>query len=132
MSLPTKHSEQPIPRIVKALLCVGNLVVHLDRETGNQVGLHADYPDRINNLKGASIKTDVFLSPSYAHISAVVYSYADWINVPSEPGKEFMLVHNPMATNPLPRGWLSAGKEYWMEGSELRIREFKEQSSGPN
>jgi hypothetical protein len=127
--LPTKFSEQPIPRIVRALLGVDNQVVTLDRLTGKTIGTYLDYSDTIHNAKGSPIKTDVFLDPAYSHISAVIYSYADWINVFLDPGAEFMLVHNPTATNPLPLGWLNNGTEYWSDGTSISISRHRVQSS---
>jgi hypothetical protein len=120
MLLYTQHSEQPIPRIVRAALGVGNLVLELDRRTLARTGHSVEYQDEITNPKGASIRTDVFLDPAYAHISAVLYSTADWVNLPKEPGTELILIHNHQATTPLPRGWLPVGDEYWWEDNAIR------------
>jgi hypothetical protein len=111
--LESQFSELPIPRIVRAAFGVGHLVLNLDRRTGKTVSHEVEEQKLVRNIKGAPIKTDIFRDPAYSHISAILYSYADWINCPHEPGDEFMLIHNSVATTPLPRGWLQVGKEYW-------------------
>lgn len=116
--LPTKFSEQPIPRIVRALLGVGNQVLLLNRFTRDIMGTYLDPCNTTYNAKGSPIKTDVFLDPAYAHISAVLYSYCDWLNVPTDPGSDFVLVHNKLANNPLPTGWLNKGVEYWLNDEQ--------------
>jgi hypothetical protein len=62
---------------------------------------------------------DVFLDESSADVSALLGSCSDELNRPDVPGADFVLIHNPMAATPLPRGWLPVGHEYWVEGEEL-------------
>ena len=85
--------------------------------------MSVEHRDAIANAKGASIGTDVFLDPAFAHISALIYSYQDWVNIPKQPGAELVVVHNPLATNPLPDGWLPVGKEYWWHNDAVRSAE---------
>jgi len=113
--LPTKFLEQATPRIVRALLGVGNHVLLLNEGSGDVMGHYLHPDDTTYNAKGAPIKTDVFMDPAYAHISAVLYSCCDWLNVPTDPGGDFILIHNKIANNPLPMGWLSKGLEYWRD-----------------
>jgi Domain of unknown function DUF29 len=41
-----------------------------------------------------------------------------------------MLIHNPMATNPLPHRWLQCGRECWVEDDQLVIKDwYKENPS---
>ncbi len=124
--LPTKFSEQPIRRIVQALLGVGNQVLLINRSTGDLMGTYLDPHDTTYKAKGSSIKTDVFLNPAYAHISAVLYSYCDWLNVPTDPGGDFVLIHNKVANNPLPIAWLNKGLEYSLDDEQnLKAKRYK-------
>lgn len=118
--LPTKFLEQPTPRIVRALFGVGNHVLLLNEGSGDVVSHYLDPDDTAYNAKGACIKTDVFVDPAYAHISAVLYSCCDWLNIPTDPGGDFILIRNKIANNPLPMGWLSKGLEYWLD-DELNL-----------
>jgi hypothetical protein len=69
---------------------------------------------------GSAVPKDIFLSPDYAGVSAVLYGWADEHNNASIPGREFILVHNPQAASPVPRGVLPAGYEFWVENDHLR------------
>jgi hypothetical protein len=60
------------------------------------------------------IKTNYFLDPKYSCISAVVYSYANVTDSISDSGlgRDFFIIHNPLATNKLPLGSFKCGTEY--------------------
>ena len=122
--LPTNIQEQPhVPRIVRAVFAVGNLVLEIDPTHQRDTQMAVERRDEVANAKGASIRTDVFLDPAFAHISAIIYSYQDWVNIPKHPGDEMTVIHNPLATNPLPDGWLSVGQEYWWDNGAVRSAE---------
>lgn len=126
--LESQFSELPIPRIVRAAFGVGDLVLNLDCTTGKTVSHEVEKKELVRKAKGTPIKTDIFRDPAYSHISAILYSYTDWINCPYEPGAEFMLIHNSAANTPLPRGWLSTGKEYWLDGDAVSWKEYPKRS----
>jgi hypothetical protein len=65
-----------------------------------------------------------FLSNEYSHVSAVLYSRANWICRPQRPGDDFILVHNPKAQCPLPIGWLAVGEEWRFDGSALLATKY--------
>jgi type I restriction enzyme S subunit len=66
----------------------------------------------IRKPNGSPVRTDNFLDPRFANVSAIVgYWKRDMLN----GGLHLTLVHNPLATNPLPRGVLGAQKEYVAE-----------------
>jgi hypothetical protein len=118
--LYTQFSEQPIPRIVRAALGVGNLVVDVNRNREATAGYSVEESVQIEKCTGALVRTDVFLNSEYAHISALIYSASDWVNTPYEPGTEFIVIHNENARVKLPHGWLPVGDEYWLEQTALR------------
>ena len=117
--LPTAIGEGPVPRILRAILGVGNLVVDIDRRTRQIVSDSVEHRDEVAKKSGTVIQTAPFLDPSYSHISAVVYSASNWVIHPEEPGIDFTVIHNEGANIKLPRGWLQVGDEYWREGYEL-------------
>jgi hypothetical protein len=116
--LPTAIGEGPVPRILKAILGVGNLVLHVEPSTGQVVSHSVEHHDEVDKKSGP-IKTDPFLDPAYSHISAVMYSPCDWVTHPEKPGPDFTVIHNENASIKLPRGWLQVGDEFWREGNEL-------------
>jgi hypothetical protein len=120
MLLYTQHNEQPIPRIVRAALATGDLVLEFDPQHQRSSEYSVEHCDEISKAKGATVRTDIFLDPTYKHVSALLYSTADWVNLPKQPGTEFIIVHNHQATTPLPHGWLSVGDEYWREDDTIR------------
>lgn len=120
MLLDTQFLEQQVPRIARALYGVSDLVIHLDRNTRKSLGCRLARRDEVIKQSGASVRTDIFLDPAYAHISAVLYSPADWINRPSTPGTDLILLHNPLANSPLPTKWLGIGQEYHFGSDALR------------
>jgi hypothetical protein len=119
--LPTAIGEGPIPRILKAIVGLGNLVVDIERRTGQIVSHSVEHRDEVEKKSGTVIKTAPFLDPAYSHISAVVYSTCNWVTHPEKPGIDFTVIHNENASIKLPRGWLQVGDEYWREGNELHL-----------
>jgi hypothetical protein len=71
--LPYRIEGQPIPYIVRAVLGVNNLVLDLDRDSMKIVGRSAEHRDEVKKASAAPVKTDLFLSDHYAHVSAVLY-----------------------------------------------------------
>ncbi len=57
---------------------------------------------------GAEVRTDSFLDPSYANVSAVTGGFQKHM---LSGNLSLTLVHNPLAGTPLPRGILGAAKE---------------------
>ncbi len=68
--------------------------------------------------KGISISNDFFLKEENAHISAIVFSYQTILqhyfcpDVKFESGDDFVIIHNPLAKNPIPAGLLRCHHEY--------------------
>jgi hypothetical protein len=123
--LPYRYSESLVPRIARSVLGIGDLVLELDRATTECIGRHLSYRDEVKKLSKKAVKTDTFLGDECQHVSAVIYSPSCWVHHPNTPGSEFVTVHNPHATDPLPDGWLPLGEEYWLDGSQLRHTRHK-------
>ena len=117
--LPTAIGEGPVPRILQAILGVGNLVLDIAQRTGEIVGHSVEHRDEVQKKSGAAINTAPFLDHTYSHISAVIYSPCNWVTHPEKPGPDFTVIHNDNADVKLPHGWLPIGDEYWREGDKL-------------
>jgi hypothetical protein len=112
--------EAVMPRIVRAFLGVGDPVLHLDRNTYQIVDHSVEHRDAAEKKNRAIMKTDPFLDPAYAHVSAVIYSACNWVSHPEPPGADFTVVHNEKAKVKLPRRWIPEAAEYWRENDQLR------------
>jgi hypothetical protein len=124
-TLPLKYREieNPTPNIVRAVYPANNLVIEVNRRTMAAGAPYAEYRDEFQKRRGAPVRTDVFLDPAFAHISAVLYDDSNWVTRTCRPGADFKLVHNANATTPLPDGWLPRGTEYWWrDGSIIEWR----------
>jgi hypothetical protein len=118
--LPFRFQEYPIPNIVRALCGVGFLGMELDLQSRRRPETYVEFRDHVDKKSKAPVSVDLFLQKESSHISAVLYSCADCVNYPRRPGTEFILVHNPNASVPLPNSWLPLGEQYWIEDGALR------------
>ncbi len=109
--IPGAISELPMPRIVSSVLSIGSQYVELDRESGGIVGGGYHYKEAVTKKNGSDVPMDMFLNPDYSGISAVLYSCSDCCNRAEKNGSRYILVHNPLATNPIDIGFLGVGKE---------------------
>ena len=111
------------------------LVATLHRTTKGWVAsIDYSYRDKIEKKSSATVSTNVFLDPTYAGISAVLFCPLDmWHRPPNdaEVSLSFTLIHNPMAKkNALPHQWLKCGRECWVEENQLVIKDwYKEHPS---
>ncbi|HEY2091276.1 MAG TPA: hypothetical protein VGJ81_05275 [Thermoanaerobaculia bacterium] len=123
--LPTGFVESSPPRIARAVFGIGSLVVSFDRETLKAVDEHyAPMPD-VEKMSGCTVPTKHFRDDQYKGISAVIWGMASPWRRPDFFGRDLMVVHNPFAANPLPRGWFREGVEFWAE-NDVRELHWKE------
>lgn len=118
-ALPNAIGEGPVPRILKAILGVGNLMLDIDLRTRQIASRCVEHRDEVKKKSGTVVKTAPFLDSAYSHISAVAYSASNWVTHPKRPGVDFTMIHNENANVKLAHGWLRVGDEYWREGDEL-------------
>lgn len=105
-----------LPLAAQATLGAGGLLIVQDSsEAWRSVAFPRPKQPR---QKGPSIETTAFCTTKLAHIAAlVVASVNPFSSSYANPAIE--VLHNPKALNPLPRGWLGLGTEYWVEGRQL-------------
>ncbi len=122
-SLTAHYGISQLPFAVEAAFPVGPHEVIIDRHSLEVSEVRQSYRPSLSNKNQAQVRTDSFLNPEYAAISAIFGSPAGetaaaggyWPTV---------VVHNPNATNPLAVGILGADEEYTaiVRGSLLEIK----------
>lgn len=117
-------SDDEIPYIVQAVLPFGspNLEVNWDSPKESVAGY--DNRPEIKKVSGKGIPTNIFLRKEYEGISGVIFSRVDIRQFRNKMGRDFIFVHNPLALNKLPEGWLRVGREYRMEENSLECRRW--------
>jgi hypothetical protein len=123
--LDHQHTPNHIPQIVKALFGYGGCVLlqffARDGLSPPISSNHFDYEYR-PHLK-TLVRTDIFLRDEATTVSAVILSregFWSWQNrIPFSLIDNFILVHNPLARNKLPKAWLKSGHEIWIEDGHL-------------
>jgi hypothetical protein len=111
----TSIMETDTPRILKAVFPIGNLQVTIDKKTGVVIDTGYQLRFKIRRVRGAEVRTDLFLNPVYANLSGVLYSHVSVGTYPftKQMGEDFVFLHNPLATkNRIPHGFLKVGREY--------------------
>jgi type I restriction enzyme S subunit len=111
------------PRIVRTVFPIGNVQLHFDRDTAQPVGYSFEFRGSIEKAGGAGVPTTIFVDENYRHLSAVMFSNVDAANPTSRMGEDFILVHNPHAAHPIPKGLFKFGEEYFPEdvGDSIKL-----------
>jgi hypothetical protein len=109
-AVPVDRGISQMPFGVEAVLPVGPLAIPVDRETGKWGDAFISERFSIINANGSPVPTTPFVDPAYAGVSAVVGSAASLCY-----GKPLAahVVHNPLASVPLPHGVLGAADDEW-------------------
>lgn len=111
------HVDTILPLVLKVCFPIGDLTLRVMVNGVRQEDPKSHWSRResIKKVNGEEIPMRFFEDPAHAGISAVIYSKDHIINsprLPSEMGENFVVVHNPLAKNPLPKGSLSFGSEF--------------------
>lgn len=123
------RGEYDPPLIIQALFAVGNLMVSFDRDDPELHDTCYSIRHQISKHSGASVRTNLFLDSEYRGLSAVIFSDAYPLSLSKPNGREFKLVHNPYAQNPIDRGLFKIGYEYWVEGTRIHSTNWNEYNS---
>jgi hypothetical protein len=121
VALPGRYKYSGVypPEIVRAVYPANHQVIEIDKQTLARTDYYLERRDSIRKALGASVSTNVFLDPAFAHVSAVLFDESCWVGQSKhDPGIDFKVVHNPHATARLPDGWYPAGDEYWWRDGE--------------
>lgn len=99
------------PAIMKTVLPIGPPSVRINTETHKIEDWGYAQRPNVFTVNDSPVSTEFFLDPQYSSISAVLFSEANFLISPAVARKNFLVIHNPTATNPLPKGWLGFGRE---------------------
>lgn len=110
--IPSARIDFSMPRIVRAVLPIGSECITFDRESAEVIECGFHHQASISKSNGSEIATDIFLDKKYQGISAILYSCVDLCNRPNELGQDYILIHNPLAKNPVKKGLLGVGREF--------------------
>lgn len=122
------HVEIPPSLIIKAVFGVGDMTLSFpvpvvgEAPTEKEPTRGWSFLGSVPKKNGQGIPMNFFENPEHSHISAVIYSIDHIINSPREPeciGENFIIVHNPLATNPLTSDVLPFGDEYRVVGDSI-------------
>lgn len=99
------------PFAVEATFAVGPLQVLIDRRTLKTTETGHQHRPRIPKSNGAAVPADTFLDPKFSPISAVWAIDIDETVLIGE-ARPMVVVHNPYATNDIPKQLLPSDSEY--------------------
>lgn len=132
--LPSWMCQTAPSFIEKAVYPLGCHTVTFNKKTKNIVDRGIEYRPEIIKQNNATVDTTVFQNPDYAGISAIIFSCANvwglkssqlWeSDSPGLVGKDFQVLHNSLANNPIKHGWLKVGREYWESENQLHTKEW--------
>jgi type I restriction enzyme S subunit len=99
------------PFAVEAAFAIGPYQLHIDRESLLTVKENYQHRPYLKNATGADVPAYTFLDEHFAAVSAI---WATDFDDCSDLGNQMALaiIHNPLATNPLPVNLLPAWSEY--------------------
>ncbi len=101
------RNEREVPRIVRTLFPIGNMVYHIRvpnnfDQRAEIAGQSHEYQREIVKCEGSRVPTDPFLNDEYAGVSSVLYSDCSLFNFDYSRNsnhrrlsRSFTLVHNP-------------------------------------
>lgn len=107
---PETYGISQVPYILEAVFPIGPISVGVERATGEFGRAYQAYRPIINNKSGAEVRTDCFLNPEYAGVSAVMGCAT--LSPPEYAKSPVVVVHNLYARSPIPTGILGADIEY--------------------
>ena len=119
-NIPHTISDYWPHRIVRAVFPIGYPTLTVARDTLDTVHSGFDLRPHLEKASGTEIPTTGFTDDSLAMISALIYSRVDCANHPPKLGDDFICVHNPNASNPLPIGFMGRGLEYFALDNKLK------------
>jgi hypothetical protein len=112
-NIPDADLQLEIPPIVKILYGIEDPRIRYELYSDKKSELVPAYRDEIPRKKGKPVSRRGFLDEKLPEISAVLFSPHGVWNFPRAIGRDLITVHNARASNPLDRGWLPLGREYW-------------------
>ena len=104
--------------MMRSLYGLGNIVLTLNRSTGETVGSRRESVEKIEKASGAGIGVRPFVDGSMDHVSAVLTSWRHALAPPSTLGSDFVLYPNLSCRIPWIRNLLPLPEEWSFEEDE--------------
>jgi type I restriction enzyme S subunit len=124
--VPSARLERELPFIVRCLLPFGHELLEINQQTLKEVNRTHAYQGEINKKSGTKIPVTIFQQEKYGGISAVIYSCSDVSYNNVILGDDIVVVHNPLARNPLPHDFIKRGSEFFVNCQlQLERREYR-------
>jgi hypothetical protein len=123
-SIPWAWAGAEMPYIVKALYGLGDLTVTIDTRTLEVVDTKHQHRPTIKKTSGTEVSSRAFVAGECPEVSAVLYSIVNAANYTPQLGQYFMILHNHEPNVPLPLSALRFSREYWIEGENLKMKDW--------
>ena len=123
--VPLSFIDTDLPRILSCVLPIGKKQHRFDPNDPKSGYMQIAYLDKVVKASGSEVETDLFMRAEYSGISAILFSNRNAENLQEPLGRDFIVVRNHTAKNPIPKGFLPAGFEWWMDGNELAREVYK-------
>jgi hypothetical protein len=124
--IPYAYFGSILPYHVQAFLPFGDFTVAVNPKTHEKVDEYFQYRGEVKNKNNSPISTQPFLDPTYRGISAIIHSKFDVAGYAcgtARWGENFDVLHNPLATSPLPFEALNWCKYRYMRDDKLETVE---------
>lgn len=128
---PLNYADPGLPLILKVLFGVGHQALRIAAENARreQAGSFWTARPKIKKQSGEDVAMLFFENLAHSGISAVIYCVDNILNssrIAQAMGENFVIVHNPLAKNPLPDRFFPFGDEYragerFENGKKVRI-----------
>lgn len=110
--------DNTLPLYIQALLPIGDFAVTMNTSTFEVVDQFYQPRESVRKANDSHVSTRPFLDSEYSFISAVLHSSSDCVNRPESMGRDFSILHNPMAARPLGHSLFSWCNQYsWIDGT---------------
>ena len=103
------------PAALEAVYPLGAMQVHFAVGSPEQTRTDHQYRPAVQNANSANVQTTRFLDEAYAGISGIIAADRCDVYLLNYPIRPVVLVHNKVATNPIPEGQLKVDFEYHIE-----------------
>lgn len=131
------YPDPGLPLILKVLFGIGHLSLRIMVEGKRQENPETFWTGRpkVSKRSGKDVPMLFFEDANHVGISAVIYCRDSILNSPRLPqdmGENFVIVHNPLAKNPLPNGFFAFGDEYKVEEGYVKKIRGRKKWGKPN
>ena len=119
------RTEREMPLILRAISQFGDQYLSFSKEDFEIIDQGYHFEDSVTKTSGTVINKNIIENEGYNFISAFLYSCVDPLNRSENMGDDYILIHNPIAVNKLPIGFLKLGREFYQEEDQLKNNDYR-------